>query len=276
MIRIVIQGTHIYGSTDVPITSGTVGREVEFTFDSRWDGLIKTAVFKCGDEARDVYLGSDTKCLLPWEILTEENVGKMITVGVCGMRDNEIVYPTIYTNIDRLFMGAAVVEEPATEHTPELVEQLITVASRAEEVAVHPPIIGENENWWCWDVDLRQYVDTGYRIDAPGDIPGKITEEGGEIFNDPTNQATGKFSHAEGGCRPNDELLGAWEFNNQLSADRISVICNFACDGVAYTGLWTSKNGAGVDVYYIPQSTGASSGVYYANSGLWQMLTSII
>lgn len=164
----------MYGSVDTAITSGSVGRVVQFTFDSRWESLTKTAVFTCGDMSKDVYLGSSVECELPWEILTEENVGQTIVVGVCGLREAEIVYPTIYTNIGKLVKGAKIVDDPSVEHTPELVEQLIVVASRAEEVAVHPPIIGENNNWWCWDPDKRVYIDTGCRAEGGG---GAVDEE---------------------------------------------------------------------------------------------------
>lgn len=34
-------------------------------------------------------------------------------------------------------------------------------AARAENAALHPPIIGDNGNWWLWDFDLGDYVDSG-------------------------------------------------------------------------------------------------------------------
>ena len=34
-------------------------------------------------------------------------------------------------------------------------------AERAENAALHPPIIGENGNWWLWDFNTGVYVDSG-------------------------------------------------------------------------------------------------------------------
>ena len=34
-------------------------------------------------------------------------------------------------------------------------------AGKAESAVIHPPIIGENQNWFIWDFDLQGYVDSG-------------------------------------------------------------------------------------------------------------------
>lgn len=34
-------------------------------------------------------------------------------------------------------------------------------AGRAKDQADHPPMMGENGNWWKWDEKLQEYVDTG-------------------------------------------------------------------------------------------------------------------
>lgn len=168
MIRVIVAGTQVYSSTETPITSGTVGRKVSFTFDDRWNGLLKTAVFKCGNISVDVYLGKADECDLPWEILLKENVGKMVIIGVCGLRDEQVVYPTIYTNVDRLMEGTAITGEPSGPHTPDYIQQLIIIAGRAEQVAVHPPIIGENRHWFCWDIETGEYVDSGIFVGDSG------------------------------------------------------------------------------------------------------------
>ena len=36
-----------------------------------------------------------------------------------------------------------------------------TEAGRAKEQADHPPMMGDNGNWWRWDEDADKYVDTG-------------------------------------------------------------------------------------------------------------------
>lgn len=135
MIHITVSGTEIYGKMDTKLTSGSVGREVEFSFDSSWDGLIKTAVFRVGDDSRSHYMGESNMCEFPWELLTHDKVNQIIHIGVCGMRDKEIVFPTMYTYIGELEEGADPNADPSVEHSPELVEQLISVAEDAKEVA---------------------------------------------------------------------------------------------------------------------------------------------
>lgn len=48
------------------------------------------------------------------------------------------------------------------------VDEVLDAAKRAEdaaaeaaEVSVHPPIIGDNGNWWLWDATANAYVDSG-------------------------------------------------------------------------------------------------------------------
>lgn len=172
MIHVFVRGTRVYGKADTPVTSGTIGRKVRFEFDSNWDGLVKTAVFECGSISICTYLGDATECDLPWEILVEENVDKTIVIGVRGYKDDVVVYPTIYTNIDKLYKGTKIEGEQAAEPTPDLIDQLILTASRAEQAVVHPPIIGDNGNWLCWNFDTASYYDTG--IWARGDIPDNM------------------------------------------------------------------------------------------------------
>ena len=61
-------------------------------------------------------------------------------------------------------------------------------ADRAESYSTHTPKIGANDNWWVWDDDMGQYVDTGIdasiTVDiteitmlAPSDTP-RVTNEG--------------------------------------------------------------------------------------------------
>lgn len=45
----------------------------------------------------------------------------------------------------------------------------VEAADRAEEAAVRQPIVGDNGNWWTWDLDAVAYIDTG--IYSGGDAP---------------------------------------------------------------------------------------------------------
>lgn len=41
-------------------------------------------------------------------------------------------------------------------------EQAALRAEKAAEANAHPPIIGENANWWLWDTQMNAYVDSGF------------------------------------------------------------------------------------------------------------------
>lgn len=64
------------------ITAGTVGLQVEFTFDSQWDNLCKTAVFLAG-ERRMVDDSIENVATVPWEVLRIP--GFHLNVGVYGV-----------------------------------------------------------------------------------------------------------------------------------------------------------------------------------------------
>lgn len=135
MVNIAVKGTAIYGAAESPITSGSVGRKVRFTFDESWDNLIKIAVFSCGDITKDIQLDNIDECDIPWEILVHDNVGKCIRIGICGLYDNAIVYPTVYTDIGKLLQGTRVSEDPSVDYTPTPTQQAITTANQALEIA---------------------------------------------------------------------------------------------------------------------------------------------
>ena len=135
MVNISVNRTAIYGSTESPITSGSVGLKAQFTFDESWNNLIKIAVFSCGDITKDIQLDNIYECDIPWEILVHDNVGKPIRVGICGLYENEIVYPTIYTDVGKLLQGTRVSEDPPVDYTPTPTEQAITAAKNAVDIA---------------------------------------------------------------------------------------------------------------------------------------------
>ena len=82
-IKISVTG-NICNVTSKPshITEGTVGLPVEFTFDSSWDGLCKTAVFMAG-KMRMVVDSVNNVAIVPWEILRIP--GFQLNVGVYGI-----------------------------------------------------------------------------------------------------------------------------------------------------------------------------------------------
>ena len=86
------------------ITAGTVGLPVEFTFDSHWEGLSKTAVFRVGRVSKIVdWL--ETETVVPWELLVKP--GAWLSIGVYGVnKDGSVAIPTIWANVCVICDGA--------------------------------------------------------------------------------------------------------------------------------------------------------------------------
>ena len=103
------------------ITAGTVGLPVEFTFDSHWDGLSKTAVFMAGSEQMAVEM--ETTAIVPWEILMKPGV--QLSIGACGVNaDGTVAIPTVWANVGVVHHGATIGLFPSTNSTATIWKKL--------------------------------------------------------------------------------------------------------------------------------------------------------
>ena len=105
------------------ITSGTVGLPVEFSFDSQWDGLTKTAVFRAGEITKAVIepKAGDT---VPWEVLQKPCV--WLSIGVYGENeDGSVVIPTIWANVCPIHVGVDPDGDPSINSTPSIWQQMM-------------------------------------------------------------------------------------------------------------------------------------------------------
>lgn len=122
-LKIEVKG-NIIKITDRPrkVTSGTVGLKAQFSFDSKWDGLSKTAIFRACTEKR-VLTCIDSEVTVPWEVLKKP--GAWLSVGVYGTNvEGTIVIPTIWANAFLIVEGTTADGDPSTEHTPGVWEQM--------------------------------------------------------------------------------------------------------------------------------------------------------
>lgn len=107
MTKVKVSGAKASALERSIITSGTVGAELEFSFDASWDGLTKTAVFCCGDVILDVPESNWNGgiCVIPHECL--ERAGEELSVGVHGVNaDGSIAIPTVYVSLGNVLKGA--------------------------------------------------------------------------------------------------------------------------------------------------------------------------
>ncbi len=106
---------------------------VTFTFDSEWDGLVKTAIFKAGEISISVLIEKDY-CDVPWEVLARENINEFLWIGVFGADKTGIILPTIWNQLGVIQPGAEL-SESGKNPTPAVVAQIYAAAKGAEEKA---------------------------------------------------------------------------------------------------------------------------------------------
>ncbi len=102
------------------VTSGSVNAyAAKFEFSEAWEGLDKTAVFQAGCASREVLLGPEVTCVVPWEVLRVP--GYQLNAGVYGKQGGEVVLPTVWADLGVILEGVPAGGSPPP--SPELWEQ---------------------------------------------------------------------------------------------------------------------------------------------------------
>ena len=102
------------------VTSGSVNAYgAEFSFSEDWTGLARVAVFQAGCTSREVLLGPEGACVVPWEVLRVPRYH--LKAGVCGKQGEAVVLPTIWADLGVILEGVPAGGSPPP--TPELWEQ---------------------------------------------------------------------------------------------------------------------------------------------------------
>lgn len=115
------------------VTSGSVNvYEVQFQFDSEWDGLEKTAVFRAGDCTVSTLLDETETCIIPWEVF--QDAKRTLYAGVYGTKNGNTVLPTIWASLGEIKPGVTQGENTQPP-TPDVYSQILQVAKDAEDVA---------------------------------------------------------------------------------------------------------------------------------------------
>ena len=123
----------IVGKPD-KIIAGTVGLPVEFTFDSSWDHLSKTAVFLAGEKC--VVIDSiENKAVVPWEVLIP---GIHLNIGVYGANlDGTEVTTTTWANAGFIHRGARPNGDPALAPTLPVWQNLLNMVGKLFGLKTH-------------------------------------------------------------------------------------------------------------------------------------------
>lgn len=131
-MQIAVAGTNMQVTYCPTLTSGTQGLGVNFTFDNSWDGLTKTAVFRCGKVCRGVTC-RENAAQIPWEVL--EVPASVLYVGVYGTNGAGKILPTVWTATAVVEPGAWKPEETVQDPTPDIYGQIFAIAQSVREDA---------------------------------------------------------------------------------------------------------------------------------------------
>ena len=115
MIKIYISGNRADVIEREPLTSGTVGKVLNFAFTEDWRLLIKYAVFE-GSGRRIALTNIGESCIIPHEVLAKH--GGALRVGVYGRTaDGSAATPTVYAQLGIIQRGADPNADPSTKPT---------------------------------------------------------------------------------------------------------------------------------------------------------------
>lgn len=115
MIKIYISGNRADVTEREPLTSGTVGKVLNFAFTEDWRPLIKYAVFE-GSGRRIALTNIGDSCIIPHEVLAKH--GGALRVGVYGRTaDGSAATPTVYAQLGIIQRGADPNADPSTKPT---------------------------------------------------------------------------------------------------------------------------------------------------------------
>lgn len=153
------QNIHVNGNRMEPnrIYAGTRGSyitDVSFSFSGEWEGLTKKLIFYPvrGTPVYTVYTYGTVR--IPARVMRNAGISVMLISGYKVTEDGKIGEKIITASASVLVESA----ESDIRNEPDIPE-----ATVFEEIVAKlgAPYIGESGNWYIWDVDTHEFVDTG-------------------------------------------------------------------------------------------------------------------
>lgn len=122
----------------------------EFSLNEDWEGLLRYAVFTKDEKPYICVLDEENFCTLPNEILTSKGV---ISIGVYGTN--------LDSDIKRISTNTVTIEISDGTFTSDAVPLLPTPSVWEQLVKKTIPKIGDNDNWYLYNLTTGEYEDTG-------------------------------------------------------------------------------------------------------------------
>lgn len=167
-----IEITSLCGQICLGKQGENLARKVCFDEPAMWketfgEGKCELVHQRSGDEAPYPVVLNVENDKVSWKITNADTA--IIGEGKCELHyivDNVVVKSKIWTTTVLPSLGDAISEPPEPQKA--WVDQVLDAAKEVEENAqkvenatIHQPFIGENKNWFVWDIETEQYIDTG-------------------------------------------------------------------------------------------------------------------
>ena len=147
------------------ITTGMVGVPVSFMFDSWWDGLIVTAVFKGSGAPISVPLLGATDTVVPWEVLKRPST--LLRIGAEGrLPDGTLVIPTTWATVGIVMSGANATDDLAKPPTPTAFDRIMSQIGNMNDLAT--------EDKSSLVAAVNEAMEKGGGVDVSGASVGQI------------------------------------------------------------------------------------------------------
>lgn len=219
------------------ITAGTVGLEAEFSFDSHWENVGKTVIFRAGDKVITAALQGDTH-IVPWEVLEKPDL--WLVVGIYGANaEGTVVIPTLWTKVAAIYTGVEPEGDPALEPANPVWQQtLARVANMEPQLQSHISNMNNPHGITCDQlgaVTQKEFRDVVSNLDGSTDPEGLIPH----LLNKENPHGV---TAAQAGAAPDGYGLGVNKCNSNFTWNGISVNGFFSTftqspDGDRWTGL---------------------------------------
>ena len=106
MIEIKVDGQIVSVQKRLPLYSGSADiQNCHFVFGSGWNGFEKSAVFRVGSEIHTKLIDDEGCCAVPWELLTQKNVGGQLEVGVYGVAADTEIMTSVWDTLGMIREG---------------------------------------------------------------------------------------------------------------------------------------------------------------------------
>ena len=244
------------------ITAGMVGVPVSFMFDSWWDGLTVTAVFKGSGAPISVPLLGATETVVPWEVLKRPCT--LLRIGAEGrLPDGTLVIPTTWATVGAVMPGANATDDLAKPPTPTAFDRIMSQIGNMNDLAT--------EDKSSLVAAVNEAMEKGGGVDVSGASVGQIIKVAAvDDAGKPTAWEPADLpKHAQSDWDQNDESQADFVKNRPFyeKIDSVTLMPETQFSNLTHIYSPDVSTPADVNGDFISDFTISSDGTYIINTG---------